>query len=739
MIQRLGVIGAGSMGAAIAGLAASAGISVVLLDVRDPDDPAGPARRGLERARAQRALLDPRAIDRIQVGNIEDNLDLLATCDWVLEAIIEDLEAKRSLFQQLASILSPTTILTTNTSTFPLEQLLPHESPAWRARFFATHFFNPPRALLLTELAALPAGADQHVFDGLRRFLEQRLGRRVLVVKSSPGFVANRFGIYALVHAIQLTDTLGLTLEEADALTGPLLGRPRSATFRTIDLTGLDILVLGTRSLQASTGDDYRLPSWVLDLYQQGRFGDKAGAGLFRTDGDQSLTFDPKVGGDRPTQPATIPGLVEASAMPFPQRLQQALHLPDPYGMFVRHLLGRTFWYVLARTPDVAHDLVTVDCALEWGFGWTAGPYQQMDMLGLSTVRSLITEAGQAPPPLLDAAEQAGGFYRDDCVLDLATGTMRSRQTLPVARRINQVQTRTALTRQSILPLTEDVIAIRPERLTDLSQTIDHALTAQWPTALVLVPSFQPPGYPYESIIDAAEHGDWSTFTHLLKTVHDAVLALAEIPVPIVVMLDGDARGAATMCTLWADGTVAYLTSIVGFPGASHGLYPFGALSGLLWQANIGRTEPPAAQPPEHGGWLTAALTLCANETVFSSAAEAAQDGLLGHNAAVLLDRDGLLDNAVALARILGARIPTRPSSHPLKHAAATDLDMLLASLPQTPIAQTLAATMAPALRTATTARDLLAAELEAWHAMLHDPNLRSQAATALQKVRPRR
>src|SRR5690606_20913154 len=191
-------------------------------------------------------------------------------------------------------------------------------------------------------------------------------------------FVANRFGIYSLALAIRLTGEIGLTVEEVDTLTGPLLGRPRSATFRTIDLTGLDILVLGTGSLHESTGDDYSLPPWVRRLFDEGHLGDKTGGGFFRRDGDRQFSLDVETGTYRPYREPEIPGLAEVHSQPFPERLRAAIRLPDPYGAYVRALLGGTYRYVLEKTPDVAVDLPAVDRALEWGFGWAAGPYRQM-------------------------------------------------------------------------------------------------------------------------------------------------------------------------------------------------------------------------------------------------------------------------------------------------------------------------------------------------------------------------
>uniref|UniRef100_A0A831TJS5 3-hydroxyacyl-CoA dehydrogenase n=1 Tax=Thermorudis peleae TaxID=1382356 RepID=A0A831TJS5_9BACT len=670
MIRRIGIVGAGSMGGAIAGLAASAGLEVLLLDVRGEDDPSAPARRGLERAIASRAFLDPEAVRRVTVGNIDDHLALLAECDWILEAIVEDRELKRDLFRALVSIAREDAIITTNTSTFTLGSLLPRDAMAVRDRFFATHFFNPPRALLLVEVACLPE-ADQRRFDRFVRFLERRLGRRALVVRDTPGFVANRFGIYALVLAIRYTGEFGLALEEVDALTGPLLGRPRSATFRTVDLTGLDILVLGTGSLRASTGDDYTLPSWVERLYAAGHLGDKTGGGFFRREGEQHLALDASSGDYRPYRDPSIPGLAELLGQPFPQRLRGAIELPDPYGAYVRALLGGTYRYVLERTPEVAPDLPTVDRALEWGFGWAAGPYRQMDALGLDLVRELVTIAGGDEPELLSRARRRGGFYSTDGVLDIASDAVVPLSSLPTARRTNQTNAWSALDRHGMHEVADGVVALLVREIGEFPAMVEAATRQAGLQALVVVPRLDSLGYPYEQLLRHAESGEWQALDELLARVQGAFTAIAGLGVPLVVVLDGAARGAATTLALWADRTVAYVTTTFGFPEVAAGLLPFGTITGVLARRtgdDVLFDENATLEPEVRSGTVEPAMAswpTLAKSASIDSAPRARRLGFLTLGDVITLDRDGMLEIAGTMASTLAGSILARNSSLP--------------------------------------------------------------------------
>ena len=244
-IGKIGVIGAGAMGSGIAALAASAGFPVTLLDVPGDGDRNGAAKAGLQRALKAKP---PQfmSVDRaslITVGNIADDLGRLAECDWIVEAIIEQPGPKRQLFEQLEAIVKPTAIVSTNTSAIPIRSLVETRSDAFRRRFLGTHFFNPPRYLHLLELIPTErTGAD--VVASVRAFGERLLGKGIVVARDVPGFIANRLGIHGFLGAIRLMQELGLTIDEVDALTGPLIGRPKSATFRR-NITGVSPPALG--------------------------------------------------------------------------------------------------------------------------------------------------------------------------------------------------------------------------------------------------------------------------------------------------------------------------------------------------------------------------------------------------------------------------------------------------------------------------------------------------------------
>lgn len=747
MIRRVGIVGAGSMGSAIAGLVASAGLEVVLLDVRGDDEPNAPARRGLERAVSNRAFLDPDAVGRVTVGNTDEHLSLLADCDWILEAIVEDREVKRAFFRSLVDVVRSDALITTNTSTFALASLLPDEAVSWRERVFATHFFNPPRALLLTEVVCLPE-ADRARFDWFVRFLERRLGRRALVVRDSPGFVANRFGIYSLALAIRLTGDLGLTVEEVDALTGPLLGRPRSATFRTIDLTGLDILVLGTGSLRESTGDDYSLPPWVRRLFDDGHLGDKTGGGFFRRDGDRQLTLDIETGTYRPHREPAIPDLAEVLSQPFPERLRAAIRLPDPYGAYIRALLGGTYRYVLEKTPHVAVDLPAVDRALEWGFGWAAGPYRQMSTLGHDLVAELVASADQGEPDLLARARRHGGFYPDGGVLDIASDDVIPLDVVPTAGRDRQARAWAELERRGVHDLGDGVVTVRVPGIDQLPELIASATRETWPQALAFVPRLDGLGYPYGRMLELAEAGDWHGVEDVLAGVRRGILALAESGIPFVVVLDGQMHGAATTVALWADRTVSYVTSVLGFPELAAGVVPLGVVTGVLACRGIG--------PGISAGGATTGADRLASEPIglqwFSpaqamsipSAARAQRLGVLAPGDVVSLDRDGLLETARAVGSTLVSSVRARPVSLPaLGEQGEASLRALVAEIAEH-------ASISPATREAweqavaqiargVTIAEALAHEGEAWSRALRDGEVRARLQAVVREATARR
>src|SRR6476469_6354806 len=412
-IAKLGVVGAGTMGSGIAALAASAGIPVVLLDIPGPEgDRNGPATGGLARARKARpaAFMDVSRTALITIGNVDDSLELLRVCDLVLEAIIEQPAPKQALYARLEPLLKPTAVVASNTSGIPMRVLTEGRSARCKQHFLGMHFFNPPRYLHLLELIPTTE-TDQQALDAVRHFSEVVLGKGIVIAKDVPGFVANRLGVYGMVAAMKGMMESGLTIDEVDTLTGPLLGRAKSATFRTADITGLDVLLHVSKGLSASTGEDFSMPDWVEKLAASGRLGDKTGGGFYKKVGKDITTLDWRTLEYGPQQKVEDPARGALMKEPLEKRLPMAAKLPGKYGDFVRNYLLRMSHYVLKTTPEIAYDIVAVDRAIEWGYAWDAGPYRQMDALGHDLLKEGFARLPLEVPPLLAAAKD-GSFYR---------------------------------------------------------------------------------------------------------------------------------------------------------------------------------------------------------------------------------------------------------------------------------------------------------------------------------------
>ena len=423
-VRKLGVIGAGTMGGGIAALAASAGIPVVLLDVPGSGaDRNALVRGGVDRAKKAKpaAFMDVDRASAIETGNTDDDLSRLATCDLVVEAIIEQLEPKRALFQRLEQLLPAHTIIASNTSGIPIKLLTEGRSESFRSRFLGLHFFNPPRYLHLLEMIPT-ADTSGETIASARQFSDRVLGKGIVVAKDVPGFVANRLGVYGMVLAIRLMERHDLSIDEADVLTGVLTGRSKSATYRTADLSGIDVIAHVTKGLSDTTGEDFSLSPWVLKLVKAGRVGEKSGAGFYKRVGKDIHTLDWRSGEYRPQSKVETPELKRLAKLPLAARFAAVREWNDREGAFVREYLLRFSHYVLSTTPVIAYDLTAVDHAMEWGYAWEAGPYKQMDLLGLDFLRRGFAELGLDEPALL--REVSGGFYTTDGaqVLSLSGG-----------------------------------------------------------------------------------------------------------------------------------------------------------------------------------------------------------------------------------------------------------------------------------------------------------------------------
>jgi 3-hydroxyacyl-CoA dehydrogenase len=410
-IRKVGVVGAGSMGSGIAALAASAGIPVVMLDIPGKDDRSGVARGALQRALKARPapFMHPSRAAAITVGNTEDHLELLADCDWIVEAIVEQVARKRELFARLAAIMSPTAILSSNTSGIPIATLAEGMAPDLRARFLGTHFFNPPRYLHLLEVIPTP-DTSAETLDAIRTFGSRSFGKGIVIAHDVPGFIANRLGMYGMTRVLRLMEQFDLTIDEVDTLTGPFIGRPKSATFRTGDISGLDVIAHVAAGLSATTGEDFSIPEWTRALVAAGRFGEKTGAGFYKKVGKEIHTLDWKTGEYRPQAKVDLGELAPLAALPLPERLHALTTAQGKYADFLRALFLDLSRYTLEKAPQLANDIVSIDRAMEWGYGWDLGPFAQMDAFGIDNLRAELTKNGAPVPELLGSARD--GFYR---------------------------------------------------------------------------------------------------------------------------------------------------------------------------------------------------------------------------------------------------------------------------------------------------------------------------------------
>jgi len=424
-LRRVAVLGAGTMGARIAAHFANAGIPALLLDIVLPNQPKrnAAALAGIDSATKQKpgGFFTPHAASLVTPGNFEDNLGDLARCYWILEAVIENLDIKRDLLGRVAAVRRPGTILSTNTSGIPLAQISAGFAPELREHFLGTHFFNPPRYLHLLEM--IP-GADTRpeVLQFVADFADRHLGKGVVPCKDTPNFIANRIGSFfgATIH--KLTVEGDYTVEEVDALTGPLIGLPRSASFRLMDIVGIDVWAHVTRNLYAAVPDDpwrerYVLPPMFEEMVQRGWLGEKRGQGFYKRVGKEKAihAIDLKTFEYHPAKKVTFPSVEAAKNIEnLPDRLRALVAANDRAGTFLWNLFSDLFLYSASMVPEISDRIVEIDRAMRWGYANSLGPFELWDALGVAETAKRICAEGRQIPANVERmlGSDAKSFYR---------------------------------------------------------------------------------------------------------------------------------------------------------------------------------------------------------------------------------------------------------------------------------------------------------------------------------------
>lgn len=699
-IRSAAVLGAGVMGRQIAALLANAHLRVTLLDivpaaVAAAEEAALRSRLAREAVEALRrasppALFLPERAEAIRVGNLTDHLGRLKEADWILEAVAEDAGIKQALYAAVESHRAAGSIVSSNTSSLRLHGLAAGRSEDFRRHFLGTHFFNPPRYMRLLEIAPIPE-TDPAVLEAMEAFGTSGLGKGVVRAKDTPGFIANRIGVHATLAAFRVMEEEGLSVEELDALTGPPLGRPRTAALRTLDIVGLDTFAKVVQALgDQAEGDEeralFRVPRVVEALLKAGRLGEKSGAGFYKSGSDGTrLALDVKTLEYRPAERAPFPALealrgVEDSG----DRLRRLLGSGDRAAALAWRLLGATLRYTAARVPEIADDPPAVDQAMRWGFGWDLPPFAAWDTLGVEEGARRLRAEGAAIPPLVEAvlAAEPRTFYGEKdgarTVFDPKIRGHRPAPEDPAALSLARRKASGALVERrggaSLVDLGDGVLGLEFHSKmnalgADAIALLERGLHRAAGDFAGLVIGNQGPhfsaGADLSLLLFAAEEGDWDEVDGMVRAFQRGVRAVREAAVPVVAVPFGRTLGGGAEITLAAHRAVASAETYMGLVETGVGLIPAGGGCAEMLRRHMALLPPDSGLDPQP--LLKRVFETIAFAKVSSSAEEARRLLLLRPEDEVVMNPDRLLAEAKAVALHLArAGRPTLPPAGPI-------------------------------------------------------------------------
>jgi 3-hydroxyacyl-CoA dehydrogenase len=455
IIKKVAVLGSGVMGSRIACHFAGVGLQTLLLDIAPKELTAAetakkltlehPAVRNriVNEALAAAIKSNPSPVytkevaERIKTGNFTDNMKDIANCDWIIEVVVERLDVKQQVFTEVEKYRKPGTLITSNTSGIPIHLMAEGRSEDFRKHFCGTHFFNPPRYLRLLEIIPTPY-TDKEVVNFLLHYGDLYLGKTTVLCKDTPAFIANRVGVFSIMEIFKLVDELGLTVDDVDALSGPLIGRPKSAIFRTADVVGIDTLAKVAKGVADNCPDDeqraiFTIPAWLEQMLANNWLGDKTGQGFFKkTKGaggeKEILTLNLKTLEYGPRQRPKFASVEAAKAVDdLRTRLKMLVQAPDKAGELLRKFHFALFSYISYRIPEISDELYRLDDAMMAGFGWEIGAFESWDVLGVESTVKKMKEAGVNVAPWVDEMLAAGvkSFYKTEggkrLIYDIAT------------------------------------------------------------------------------------------------------------------------------------------------------------------------------------------------------------------------------------------------------------------------------------------------------------------------------
>jgi 3-hydroxyacyl-CoA dehydrogenase len=686
-IRRTAVIGAGVMGSGIAAHFANAGLEVLLLDMVPPSieeaDKKDPAKRngfsagGLEKALKARpaAFFHKDNARLVRVGNVEDDLDKLKDCDLVIEAIIEKMEPKQALLEKLEKIVPEHCIVASNTSGLQIAEMTKGRSANLKKHFVVLHFFNPVRYMKLLEIVPGPE-TDKGVLDHVVNFAQDVLGKGVVIGKDTPNFVGNRIGTHAMMATIHQMLADGLSPEDVDALTGTPMGHPKSASFRTGDLVGLDTFVHVADNCYASLTKDedrdvFKIPPYVRTMVERKFLGDKTKGGFYkRTPTKEILTFDPKTLDYRPKagDDAIKAATKSISKIEDPkERVRKLVADQGKAGDFARKVLYRSLAYAARRVGEISDDISAIDDAMRWGYNWDLGPFETWDALGFAETADAIEKAGHALPESIKKmkAKGATSFYKqtnhEKQVFDLAKGDYVVQKQDPRYATLAQL-------RKGDKPLLKNdgaeawdlgdgvlgvtfktkANSIDPDVITLLYQAVDRAEKDFRGLVIANDGEFFCVGANLMLVVMSAAQQQWDQIKGMAKNYQYATQRMKYARVPVVAAPYGMTLGGGLELCFGSDAVQAAAETYSGLVEVGVGLIPGGAgTMNMLWRALEGIPEGANVNTYEY---VTQVFKNIALAKVATSAEEAKALGYFRRNDGVSFDRARQLTEAKARA-----------------------------------------------------------------------------------------
>lgn len=689
-IKKVAVIGSGIMGSGIAALFASAGIKTLLLDIIPPDltekeklDPLARNRivasgfENLSKAKPA-ALMHPDDIKRITIGNLDDDFEKLADCDWIIEVVVENLQIKQNLLKRIEPTRKKGSIVSTNTSGIPLKNMSSGMSREFRQHFLGTHFFNPVRYMHLLEL--IP-GEDTlpEILDMVMVFGERILGKGIVWAKDTPNFVGNRIGVHGLLLAMHALVDHDLRVSEADAILGPAMGRPKTAIFKTADLVGLDTLGHVAQNTYQLVADDedketFKLPEYVARMIQEKRFGKKTDGGFYKKvkgqDGKNiSLVMDPSSGAYMAYTPAELPCLEAAKKQTsLKDQINAMLRADDKGSRYAWTVLAGSLAYAAKRVPEIADTIADIDNAMKWGYNYQLGPFESWDAIGVAWSVSRMEKEDIRVPENVKKMIQAGNtsFYRFEKgqkqFYDLVSQTYKNVTTNTRSISLQNLVEAGKLVRScrsgNLVDLGDGVYccefktkmnSLNSELIDFIHESLDYVdsngtgmVIGNQPTGAAIAFSA---GANLVEVVNAARNGRFDDIRRLIHRMQAAVQRIRYESFPVVAAPYGLTLGAGCEICLGADRIVAHTELYMGLVETGVGLIPAGGGCLNTWKKYIG-TLPESVKNIDLTAFFIPVLTNIAKANVSTSAADAKSMGYLGAMDRIVFNRDLLIGEA---------------------------------------------------------------------------------------------